>query len=123
MRDLAPSYPALGAVPLVAVRPASLVDVTGLVADVERRFATLESYCRAVGDVAIEDAEFWRLDGKVAEAVEALAAAPARSLGELAVKARALTSCPAIEEFSDRVERVGFAVALDLLRLLSTPPS
>ena len=123
MRDLLPALPVLGAVPLLAVRPASLIDMRGLVADVERRFAALEGYCRAVGDTAIENAEFWRLDDKLQEAIEALADTPARALGDLVVKARALTCCPAIEEHADRVERVGFAIALDLLRLLASAPS
>ena len=101
MRDLVPALPALGAVPLLAVRPASLVDVPGLAADVERRFSTLEAYCRAVGE-PMGDAEFRRLDALVGEAVEALAAAPARDLAGILAKAGALTSCPAIEGDIDR---------------------
>ena len=123
MRDLLPTLPGLGALPLVTSAPASLVDMRGLVADVERRFAALESYCWSVGDTAIKNAEFWRLNGKGEEAVEALAAAPARDLADLIVKARALTSCPEIKSDSERVELVGFSVALDLLRLLAPAPS
>ncbi len=119
MRDLVPIVPGLGAAPLIFGATASTADVPGLVADVERRFAALEAHCDAVGDVPTGDAEFYRLHARVAEAVEALADAPARSLADLVVKARALTSYAAIEE---RVERVGFSVAFDLLRLLAAAP-
>ncbi len=123
MRDLLPTLPVLGAVPLLAVRPTSLVDMRGLVADVERRFGLLEAYCAAAGDLPFRDPEFCRLDAKVAEAVEAVAAAPARDLIGMLAKARALMSCPAIHEDYERSDRVGRSLALDVLRLLAGTPS
>ena len=117
MRDLIPILPAL-VLPIVGAtsRPDSLAaDVHGLVSDIERRFALLESYCGEVGDVPPHDAEFDRLDGLVSEAIDALVGTPSRDADDLVEKASALLRAP-IKEDGDRCDRVGASLARDVNR-------
>ncbi|RYC31365.1 hypothetical protein D3273_13325 [Lichenibacterium minor] len=119
MRDLFPLLSALVLPPVgISSAPGSLAaDVPGLVSDIERRFAALESYCHDLGDVPPHDTEFNRLDDLVTEAIHALADAPSRDLAGMLAKAGALLRAP-IEEDFDHCDRIGISLARDVLRLL-----